>query len=191
MGSHRCHPSLVLLPLPVNVEVAETRYLRPRRGQHAAHDVVEEELRVTVDVERPLVLGCFPKHPAVAVSGCRRGVEEPRPPALAYIEEILRAAVIRLQHVAAVVLHRVGACPFVEYRIDMRELAQREAIVELAPIEVIADLRTEEVTEFRAVGEVIDGDHLIDADGVQSMHQIAAYHPGGTRHDHSQPNSSS
>ena len=78
-----------------------------------------------------------------------------------------------------------------EDRIDPPQLPEREAVVEFAPVEVVADPGAQEIAVFRALGEIIDGDHIIDADRIQSMHQVAAHHPGGAGHHDSHPKSSS
>src|SRR6185312_7621759 len=156
VAGHGGHAPLVLLARPVDIEIAEARDLETGGRQHAAYDVVEEQLGIPVNVERPLVLRRLAEYRAIAVCGRGRCVEKPRPLALTDVEQILRAAVIRLEHVAPVVLHRVGASPLVEDGIDAPELTQGEAIVEPVAVEVIAEARAEKVAEFRALGEVID-----------------------------------
>ena len=61
------HPALVLLARPVDVEVAKAGDLRRRSGQGAANDLVEQELRPAVDVERPLEFGLLAKRRRAAV----------------------------------------------------------------------------------------------------------------------------
>ena len=78
-----------------------------------------------------------------------------------------------------------------QHDIDMAELALREARVEVAAIEVVAELRAEQVAVLGPIGQVVDGDHVVDADGVQAMHEVAADHPGRTGHDDLHSNNSS
>jgi hypothetical protein len=73
----------------------------------------------------------------------------------------------------------------VEHRVDAAELAAREPPVELAPIEVVAETGTEQVAVLRTVGQVVDGDHVVDADRVQSLHEVAADHAGRSGDDDS------
>ncbi len=81
--------------------------------------------------------------------------------------------------------------PWWKHGIDPAQLPQREAVIEFVAIEIVAQPGAEEVAEFRALGEVIDRDHIVDADRVESMHQIAADHAGGAGNHDSHPNSSS
>jgi hypothetical protein len=87
----RCHPALVLLARPVDVEVAKAGDLRLRRRQGAPHHLVEQQLRPAVDVERPLEIGLLAKRGRAAVGGRRGGVEQAHALRLAGIEQGLRA----------------------------------------------------------------------------------------------------
>src|SRR3569832_2177639 len=61
MEGDRSHASLVLLARPIHVEVAESDYLRAHRRQRSAHDVVKQQLRVAIHVQRLLMLRLFLK----------------------------------------------------------------------------------------------------------------------------------
>jgi hypothetical protein len=106
----------VLLARPVDVEVAKTRDLRRSIRQHPPHVLVEQELRVAVDVERPLELALLAEDAAAAVDGRARRVDERHVVVLAPIEQRDRVAVVVPQHVAAVGLHRVRAGALMEHR---------------------------------------------------------------------------
>ena len=54
MEGDRGHASLVRLARAIDVEIAETDDLRRGFRQTPAHDLIKEELGVTVDVERRL-----------------------------------------------------------------------------------------------------------------------------------------
>ena len=71
-----------------------------------------------------------------------------------------------------------------QHGVHLAEFAAREALVELRLVEVVADLRAGQVPVLLAVGQVVHGDHIIDADGVQTMDKIAADHAGGACDDH-------
>ena len=71
-----------------------------------------------------------------------------------------------------------------QHGVHFAEFAAREALVEVGLVEVVADLRAGQVPVLLAVGQVVHGDHIIDADGVQTMDKIAADHAGGACDDH-------
>ena len=78
-----------------------------------------------------------------------------------------------------------------EDHVDPPQLTQGEAVIEFVAVEVVAHPGAEEIAEFRALGEVIDRDHIVDAARIEPMHQVAAHHSGGAGHHDFQPNSSS
>src|SRR6185312_2151409 len=65
------------------------------------------------------------------------------------------------------------------------ELAPREAVVELTPVEVVTEARAEKIAVFRPVRQVIDGDDVIDALRIQSVDDLAADHAGSAGDDDS------
>ena len=65
-----------------------------------------------------------------------------------------------------------------QHGVDAAEFAAREAGVELALVEVVADLRIEQVAVLRAIGQIVDGDHVVDADGVEAVDEVAADESG-------------
>jgi hypothetical protein len=73
----------------------------------------------------------------------------------------------------------------------MAELAARKAGVELAPVEVVAELRAQQVPVLRAIGQIIDRDHVVDADCVQAVDEVAADHAGGSGDNNLHGNNSS
>jgi hypothetical protein len=176
MERDRRHAPLVLLVRAVDVEIPKAGDLGGGGGQHAPHDVVEQQLRVAVDVERALELGLLAKRRCAAIDRRRRRVEQAHALRLAGVEQGLRGAVVEVEHQPAVVLHRVGAGALVEDDVDAAQLAALEAAVEIAPVEVVADRRAGEVGVFRAVAEIVDGDDVVDADRVQAAQQVGADH---------------
>src|SRR5205814_9086822 len=84
----------------------------------APHELVEEELRVAVDVERPLAGALLAVFGSAAVYGGRGGVEERHFLLLAPLEEPPRVRVVVLHHEAAVALHGVRAGALVQQRLD-------------------------------------------------------------------------
>jgi hypothetical protein len=79
----------------------------------------------------------------------------------------------------------------VQHRIDLAEVAVCEALVELALVEVVAELRAQQVAVLRAVGQVVDGDHVVDALRVQPVDDVAADHAGRAGDNHLHSNNSS
>ena len=51
-----------------------------------------------------------------------------------------------------------------QHGVDLAELAAREAGIELVLVEVVGDLRAQQVAELGAVAQVVDGDDVVDAD---------------------------
>ncbi len=72
-----------------------------------------------------------------------------------------------------------------EHRVDAAELGAREPPVELAAVEVVAEAGAQEVAVLRTVGQVVDRDHVVDAERVQSLHEVAADHAGRSGDDDS------
>jgi hypothetical protein len=73
----------------------------------------------------------------------------------------------------------------VQHRVDLAELAAPEPGIEVVLVEVVGNLRAEQVAVLRSVGQVVDGDHVVDADRVQPMHQVRANHAGRAGDDDS------
>src|SRR6185295_20066747 len=72
----RGHAALVRLVRPVDIEVAKAGDLRGLPRQRAAHQLVEQELGVALDVERALAGALLAELGARAVDRRRRGVQE-------------------------------------------------------------------------------------------------------------------
>ena len=151
--------ALVLLARTVDVEIAEAGDLRGALRQHPAHVLVEQELRVAVDVERRLARALLAKHGAAAVDRRARRVEKRDVVVLAPVEQRDRVAVVVAHHVPAVGLHRVGARALVQHRADVVvEIAVGEAREELVLVDVVVDLAVDEVGELVGARQVVDGD---------------------------------
>ena len=69
------HAALVLLARAIDIEVAKPDDLRARvleaLADQAAQALVQQQLAVTIDVERALVLGVLDKGVGASVGGCR------------------------------------------------------------------------------------------------------------------------
>ena len=181
---HRRHPPLVLFPRAVHVEVAEAHDGGGAIGQHPAHVLVEQELRVAVDVERSLVLALLDERGAAAVHRRARRVEEGNVVVLAMVEQRHRVAVVVAQHVAAVALHRVGARALVQDRRDVVvEIALRQAAQELVLVEVVGDLDIDQVANLVGARQVVDRDDVGLAARVQPAHQVRSDEAGGAGDD--------
>ncbi|MPN41607.1 hypothetical protein SDC9_189161 [bioreactor metagenome] len=184
MEGHRGHAPLVVLPGTVNVEVAEADDLGAGIGQAAAHHLVEQELGVAVDVERPLVLALLLEHVAGAVSRGRRGVEELDVLVLTPVEQDQRVAIVVLHHVATVGLHGVGAGAFVQDGFDLAVvMTGLDALDEIVLVEVVGDFAVDQVLELVGLGQVIDCNDIGDAALVQRLDNIGADETGSTGDD--------
>src|SRR5574343_1883611 len=185
MESDRGHAPLVGFARPIDVEVTEADDLRRRiLGEALADDLVEQELGIAIDVERPFVLSLFLEHAAGAVSGGRRGVEELHVLILAPVEQDLRVAIVVLHHVAAVRLHGVGAGAFMQDGLDLAVVMPGlDALDEIVLVEIIGDFAVDQVLELVGLGQVIDGDDVGDAALVQRLDDVRADKAGGAGDD--------
>ena len=175
MPDDRGHAALVRFARTVDVEVAEARDLRACVGQHAPHVLVEQELRIAVDVERRLAGALLAEAGTGAVHRGRRRVQERNVVVLAVLEQADRVAVVVGEHVAAVGLHRVRARALVQHRRDVVvEIAVGEAGEEFLLVEVLGDLAVDEVAELVAAREIVDGDDARLAARVERLDEIAS-----------------
>src|SRR5262249_1770634 len=174
----RGHAALVRLVRPVDIEVAKARDLRGLPRQRAAHQLVEQELGVAIDVERALAGALLAELGARTGDRRRRGVQQRDLGLLAPVEQRLRIAVVVLHHVAPVELHRVGARALVKHRLH-RAVEAVQALQELALVEEIGDLQAREVRHFGRAAEVVDGDDVGDAGAVQRLDDPGADESGG------------
>src|SRR5437762_1996075 len=78
----------------IYVGIAEARDLGALGSQALAHRLVEQELRVAIDVERRLASTFLAKHPARAVHGGGGGIDEGHAVRAAPFEESEGVAVI-------------------------------------------------------------------------------------------------
>ena len=179
MERDRGHAPLVRLVRPVDVEIAKARDLAVRVGQAPAHDLVEQELGIAVDVERRLVFAFLAKHPARAVDRGGRRVQERHLFFLAVIEQRHRIAVVVLHHVAPVRLHRVGAGALVQHCLDRAlEFSGGELHDEVALVDEIGDFAAGQVQELVGAGEVVHRDDIHLAALVQRADQVGSDESG-------------
>src|SRR5207245_1193632 len=71
----RSHAPLVRLTRAVDIEVAEAGHLRRALRQHAPYVLIEQELRIAVDVERRFAGPLFAEFATGAVDGRGRRVQ--------------------------------------------------------------------------------------------------------------------
>ena len=179
MPGDRGHPLLVLLARTVDVEVAEADDLRGALGKQPAHVLVEQELRIAVDVERRLERALLAKHAAPAVDRGARRIQERHVVVLAPFQQRHRIAVVVAHHVPAVGLHRVGARALVQHRRDVVvEVAFGETRQELVLVQVVGDLAIDEIGELVGARQVVDGDDGGFAALVQRANQVRADEAG-------------
>ena len=70
-----------------------------------------------------------------------------------------------------------------ENRFDLAERAFGKQFVERVGVDVVGDPQVGQVAEFVALRQVVDGDDVVDAPGVQALDDVAADEPGGTGHN--------
>src|SRR5712691_1210490 len=178
--SHGSHTALVPLVGAVHVEVAEPGDLRARFGEPPAHRLIEQELRVAVDVERRREPALLAKAGARPVDRRRGRVDQGHFILQAEIEQRHRIAVVLLHHEAAVGPQGVGARALMEHRVDRaREIPRREARAEFVLVQKIGDLAGRQIAELVAVLQIVHGEDLRFAAGVERAHQVRAYEAGG------------
>ena len=173
------HAALVLLVRPVDVAVAQTHDRGAQEGHLTAQNLVEEVLRVAVDVQGPFAAEVFDELRLRAVGGGRGRIDEGDPELLRPMEEIERVAVVVLHHVDAVLLHGVGAGALMEDRRGLRGGPGAHAGDEVALVEVVRNAALREVDELLALFEAVDGDLVGDAARVEGEDVVAADEAGG------------
>src|SRR5574343_1899313 len=182
---HRGHAPLVVLARAIDVEIAEADDLRRRvLGQALTHDLVEQELRITVAVERAFVLTLFLEDAAGAIGSGRRSVEELDVLVLAPVEQDHGVTVVVLHHVAAIGFHGVGTGAFVQDGLDLAVvMTGLDAGNEILLVDVIGDVAIDQVLELVGLGQVVDRDDVLHAALIERLDDGGTNETGGTGHD--------
>src|SRR5690606_11864811 len=152
------------------------------------HDLVEQQLRVAVDVERRLVLGRLDEVAAAPVYRRRGGVDERDTLHERMLEQLERVAIVVRHHVAAIAFHRVGAGALVED--GAHALQAAEPREELLLVEVVGDVATHQVAELGGRAQVVDRDDLELPARVERRHEMRADEARGAGDDDHSPNNS-
>ena len=147
-----------------------------------ANPLIEQELGVAVNIEWTFKVRFSPEGVRPAVSGSRRGVQEPGPVNLTSHEERLRDFKIVGHHVTAIGLHGVAASAFVKNAVDRTIVAIGKAQVKLCMINVVGNLQIGQIAELVAVAQVIDRHDVGDATLIQTLDDVAADETGGSGH---------
>ena len=177
------HAPLVLFVRAVDIEVAQADHGSAQVIEVVANDLVKQELRVAVDVERTLKAAVFNEFGMRAV-GCGRGrIDEGNAKFLRPAVEVERVAVVVLHHVVAVLFHRVGAGALMEYGVRTRRRAGTHAGDEVALVEVVRNLALGEIYELFTFFEVVDGDDVGDASCIECENVVAADEAGCARNE--------
>jgi hypothetical protein len=163
---------------PVHVEVTEARNLALCSGQDPADDLIEQELRIAVHVQRLLDFAFFDETARPAIRRRRRRVQKLNVLCEADIEHVSAVAEVIVHHVAAVGFHRVRAGAFVENRAHLAEVAAPEALDEFGLVEIVVDFAVDQILEFVGAREIVDGDDALFAALVERLHEIAADETG-------------
>jgi hypothetical protein len=139
----------VLFARPIDIEVAEAGDLGVGVGETATHDLVEEEFRIAIDIQRRLVVALLTEYAATAVNRSRRRIQERNLLLGAEIHQRQRIAVVVGHHVAAVGFHGVRAGALVQDGLDAAvKLAVLDQVEEFTLVEVVGDLAIGEVAEL-------------------------------------------
>src|SRR6266567_681618 len=179
MPDHRRHALLVRLTRTIHVEVAETRDLRRPVGEDAAHVLIEQQLRVAVDVERRFAGALLPEGCAASIHRGGGSIEEWNVVFLAMMQQRDGVAEIIREHVAGVDFHRVRARALVNERGDViLEVAVCKTRQELVFVEVVGDLAIDEVLKPVVARKAVDGDDLRLAASVQRFHEVGSDEAG-------------
>src|SRR3990167_4920183 len=99
---------------------------------------------------------------------------------MASMEQLARQRAVVVHHVLAVQFHGVAAGSLVEHRFDLAKSTFGKQLVKIINIDVVGNAQVSQVTEFVAVGQVINGNDVVNAAGVETFDQIAADKAGGT-----------
>jgi hypothetical protein len=184
MEGDRGHSALVRLARAINIEVAQARHRRMIGVENGSPDIVVEQfLRIGIDVERPLERRVLAKLGAAAIDGGRGGVEEGDPQRQAGMQQPLRIGVVHLHHVLAVPLGGGRAGALMEDGLDAAEIAGLDARQELVLVEIVGDLVIGQIGDLAAIGEVIDDDYVVMAFGIERGDDVGADHAGAARDD--------
>ena len=160
-----------------DIEIAEADNLALGQGHDAADEAVELELGIGIGIQRLFAGRVFAEAVlAAAISRSRRSIEEGNLALHAVAQEILAAFIVVLHHVAAVVVHRVRAGPFMEDDVDVAavEGVVGHLFVEVGIVHIIKEIKALEVAAFAAVRQVVDDEDVVDVPVVQLFYDIAA-----------------
>ena len=185
------HAVLVIFLRPKDVEVPEAYDLALRQGHDAADEAVELQLGIGVGIESLLALRFFAEAVlAAAVGRRRRCIQEGNLALHAVAQQVLAAFVIVLHHVAAVVIHRIGAGSFMEYDVDIAAVKGivGHLHVEIFIVHVIVERKALQIAAFASVRQVVDDEDIVDSPVIQLFYYIAADKSGAACYDfHSLP----
>jgi hypothetical protein len=176
------HASLVLLARAVHVEVAQAHHQRRRCRGDLAHVLIERQLGIAVDVERTLVARVLGEGAAVTVDRGTRCVDQRHAALSAVAQQQAREGEVVAHHASAVPQRGVRAGAEMEYALepDPEVAAAREQVVELVPIQVVADARIGEVGALVPVLQIVDDQHVAAPASVQGVDQVAADEAGAS-----------
>ena len=59
-----------------------------------------------------------------------------------------------------------------QYRIDVSELTRSEARIKLVFVKIVRNLCTKKIAVLLAIAHFIDGNHILDTLGIQTLNQV-------------------
>src|SRR5690554_961040 len=185
MKGDRGHACLVLLVGPIHVEITQAHDGRGQGVQMAAQHLIEQELRVSIDVQRAFVGKVFRVYRPRPIHRRRRGINERDFASLTELEQFQCDAIVVVQHVLPVAFGGVRACPLMKDCLDVTELARGKPTSEIVLVHVIGNPSVHEVHELVALGQVVNHQNIGKAASVQPQYEVAADKAGASGHyDH-------
>src|SRR5690606_11471935 len=85
-----------------------------------------------------------------------------------------------VQHVVAVALRGVRACPLMKNGLDILDLPLGDALAKIVLVQVIGDFSVHQIQELVALGQIVDHQDIGMAAPVQAAHDIAADEAGAS-----------
>src|SRR5215469_3514243 len=184
------HAPLVLLAWAIDVEVPEPYNRALHLGDQPADIVVEDKLRVAIDVQRALVRGLLGEARAGAVDGRRRGVHHRDLPPHSKVQQLLGVREVVVHHVAPVVLKSVRTRALMQNRADWPtlEVAALQRGSELFLVHVVGVFGPCEIRELRTAkvwrrSQVVHDQNVTLSSAIQLMNEVAADEPCPSRND--------
>ena len=171
------HLALMMFLWAVNIEVFQPHNLALRLGHHLTHISVKGQFGKSIGIQGILTLVPLTETvPAAAVSGRRRSIQEGNAVLQAEMQQGFGILIVDTHHVVYIVFHRVGAGPFMEYRINVRavKIIVFNALQKIVLVLVVNEFQAAQVLVVLPVLQVIYHQYIRPPTAIEFLHQIAA-----------------